>query len=361
MDLASKEAVLCLNRLFEGRAGAALVRWARMGRLPREVISGPAALEEAGFPRGGWSRVEEAMRTGWARRELDRASSMGIGVLALGEEGYPESLLELSDPPAALYVRGTRGIPLRPQGAVSVVGTRRASTYGLKVAMAVGERCAGSSLWTVSGGAMGIDGAAHQGALSKGGLTCAVLGNGVDVVFPADHRELFELVARDGCLVSEYPLGTKGSQWRFPMRNRIIAALSARLVVVEAPERSGALITASKALDLGREVWAVPGKIGEAQCRGSNLLIYDGAMPLVDLDLLFPPGEDRGSSRQVDPLEGAILQVMASEGDWTVDKLALECKIGAADLLSRLAILEARGLVYRSSPGRYSLSPGAGA
>lgn len=336
--------------------------WIEGGGVPSELSESPAAFLKCGFRKDLFDKLSRLYSSDWSDAEMERCAEMGVSLIFMGDGGYPQQLMGLKSPPLALYVRGSMGVPLDMGSAVSVVGTRRASRYGLEVAKALGERLGQAGLWTLSGGAAGVDRWAHLGAISAGGPTCAVLGTGVDVVFPASHGELFARISQSGCLISEYPLGTKGAQWRFPQRNRIIAALSGRLVVVEAPKRSGALLTAAFAAQLGRDVWAVPGRIGDQVCQGSNMLIYDGAMALVDLDLITGVGlsfrelrED--GSEKLDRLGQSILDLLAQKGDRTVDNLALECKIGAADLLCRLAILEASGMVYRSSPGRFSLSP----
>ncbi|EHM09578.1 DNA protecting protein DprA [Thermanaerovibrio velox DSM 12556] len=370
MDRDSMRAFLCLNRLFEGRAGHHLRRWVEGGGVPRDLLMSPKGFSQGGFKEDIFPKASSLFSSPWADREMERCHEIGVDLLFMGHGGYPGQLMDLKSPPAVLYVRGALRVPGSLGDGVAVVGTRRASGYALRVARCIGEFLGSRGIWTLSGGAEGVDGAAHDGALRSGGATCAVLGTGVDVVFPASHGELFRRITESGCLVSEYPLGTKGAQWRFPLRNRILAALAGRTVVVEAPRRSGALITASHALELGREVWAVPGRIGEPPCEGSNMLIYDGALALADIRLLDlsggsgaadGAGEDGAGCREasLDPVDGVILKLLAQKGERTVDNLAVECKIGAADLMSRLCVLEARGVVYSPSPGRFSLSPHA--
>ncbi|MCX7828472.1 MAG: DNA-processing protein DprA [Thermanaerothrix sp.] len=365
-DLDFMRALLCLNRLFEGRAGYHLRMWMEKGRLPQELLRSRGAFVQGGFREELFPKARSLFSSPWADEEMERCCGIGVDLVFMGQEGYPGQLMDLKSPPAVLYVKGTlRRVPGSLDRAVAVVGTRKASGYGLTVARCIGEALGSRGIWTLSGGAAGIDGAAHGGALSAGGPTCAVLGTGVDVVFPSSHGELFRSIAQSGCLMSEYPLGTKGAQWRFPLRNRILAALAGKTVVVEAPRRSGAIITASHALELGREVWAVPGRIGEAGCEGSNMLIYDGALALADIGLLGlggcpkkdEDGEADNKGKPLDPVDRTILDLLAQKGDRTVDNLAVECKIGAAGLMSRLSLLEARGLVYSPFPGRFSLTP----
>lgn len=312
--------------------------------------------------------LEEGLARQWADRELDRCRDLGVTVVTVDDEAYPDSLRRLPGAPLALYLRGT--FPSL-EGAVAVVGTRRCSTYGRRVAHDLGCRLSQIGLAVVSGGASGIDGAAHSGALDGGFPTVAVLGTGVDRVFPRGHEDLFRSIAAKGALVSEYPLGTEARPWRFPRRNRIIIGLASRLVVVEAPKRSGAMITARLALEASREVWVVPGRLGEGVCEGSNRLLFDGAFPLVDLDefvglngqrqlSLFDPPSLPAPTRslQLSEEEKRLYFILRDRGERAVDNLAAQGKMGAADVVRILSLLAARGLVYSSGPGRWSAGPG---
>ena len=192
---------------------------------------------------------------------------------------YPAALHELHDPPLAVFLRGALAeTPLpAPGGAVAIVGARRPTDAGLRIARRLGAFAAGGGVTVVSGMALGIDAAAHGGALDAGGPTVAVLGCGTDIAYPRRHRGLYERILKHGLAISEYSPGTAPAPWRFPARNRLIAALAATLVVVEARARSGALITADHALDLGRDVVAVPGAAGSSAAAGTNGLIKAGA------------------------------------------------------------------------------------
>jgi DNA processing protein len=208
--------------------------------------------------------------------------------------------------------------------------------------------------------------------MEGGGITAAVLGTGVDVVYPPEHRELFDRILEKGALYSEYPLGEKGESWHFPRRNRIIAGLASRIVVAEAPHKSGAMITARLAAEAGREVWAVPGRIDDERCAGSNSLIFDGAMPLADLDLLFgepaagaqrtlfddrcPAVPDRVGIPVLSETEKTILSLLSFRGDKTIDNLAGEAKMSAAEVFKIVSVMSLRGLVFSSGPGRYRLT-----
>ncbi len=335
-------------------------------------LDGPSLQAEVGLSEDARAFLSKLVRKGWAEEELDRCARLNVDVICCDDAHYPKSLWDLADPPIALYIRGSRrpGAP----AAVGVVGTRRPSAYALKTARKIGMGCA-HRLWDlVSGGALGIDGAAHRGVLDiQGGegATFAVLGTGVDRVFPAEHRGLFEEIRERGALVSEYPLGAGGEAWRFPRRNRIIAALCRRLVVVEAPTKSGALITARMALEMDREIWAIPGRIDEACCRGSNRLLFDGALPLIDLDDFFElyagqrslfEGEkislyaQEAGGVSLSESERVLLEFLRLQSGRTVDNLSDGCKMSAAEVLKALAILSANGLVYSSGPGRYAAS-----
>ncbi|NLU23600.1 MAG: DNA-protecting protein DprA [Clostridiales bacterium] len=207
---------------------------------------------------------------------LGDCERLGIHLLTLQDAAYPGRLKCIYDPPVLLYWRGR--LPLfDEEAAVAVVGTRRCTPYGLRTAESLGWEMTKQGALVVSGLAKGIDSAAHRGALRAGGMTAAVLGGGIDVIYPAENRWLYEDVERSGVLLSEYPPGTEAIGSHFPVRNRIISGLSLATVVVEAPERSGALITANTALEQGREVFAVPGPLDAPDSRGCNALIRDGA------------------------------------------------------------------------------------
>ena len=210
--------------------------------------------------------------------EILKACAKGkIHILTYRDAGYPARLRNISDPPMVLYYKGILPefdtLPL-----IGVVGTRQASGYGLTVAKRMGSQIAACGGVIVSGMAKGIDAFSMQGALSKGGMVIGVLGNGADVVYPAVNRSLFEDTMANGCLLTEFPPGTPPLKWNFPKRNRIISGLCCGVLVVEAPEISGALITARRAADQGRDVFVVPGNIDVATCKGSNALLRDGAI-----------------------------------------------------------------------------------
>ena len=229
-----------------------------------------------------------------AARELERVREIeGADVLVLDDGSYPQLLREIPDPPITLYVRG-RWQECLEAPSVGVVGSRRCSTYGQNVALMLARELASRGVTIISGLARGIDAAAHRGALEAGGRTVAVLGTGIDEVYPRDHRKLAaEILERGGALVTQFPLGTPPVAENFPYRNRIISGLSLGVVVVEAAENSGSLITARLALEQGREVYAVPGNVTSRNSFGTNFLIKGAGAKLVqqwqDVVAEFPP------------------------------------------------------------------------
>jgi DNA processing protein len=221
-------------------------------------------------------RVAEAIAAALPPRLLTQAVSLGVSVITHSDAAYPANLLPFADAPPLLFVRGA----LLPDDtfSIAIVGSRRALLYGRNQAAQFARAFAERRLVVVSGGAAGVDTAAHRGALDAGGRTLAVLGCGVDISYPAENRSLFaQIVERGGAVLSEFPLGTTPEPWRFPARNRIIAGMTRATVVIESPSDSGALITARQALDYGREVWAVPGPVDSGRSRGCHQLIQDGA------------------------------------------------------------------------------------
>lgn len=216
-----------------------------------------------------------------AERILLACDNLGIGVLTYADEAYPDRLRNIPDPPAVLYYRGT--LPdFDHEAAVAVVGTRHCTAYGLLHAKQFSKLMAASGAIVVSGGARGIDTMALRAALDSAMPVVCVLGCGADVAYPPENRFLFREITAHGCLISEYPPGTRPDRGNFPVRNRIISGLSLGVLVIEAPERSGALITATHALEQGRDVFTIPGNIGAKNCEGTNRLLREGASLVMD-------------------------------------------------------------------------------
>lgn len=324
-----------------------------------------------------------------AQRILGRCEELGISLLTIQDAAYPRRLLNIYDPPCLLYVQG-RLPAFDEEAAVAVVGTRSCTPYGVACAEKLGYGIARCGGLVVSGLAAGIDSAALRSALRSDGRAVAVLGNGLDVVYPRENQYLYQDVASAGCLISEYPPGTRPVGSHFPRRNRILSGLSVAALVVEAPERSGALITAAAALEQGRDVFAVPGPIDAPASVGCNQLIRDGAGLVSDAwDILreyegrFPeklcaPGQAsprpqvtgyqtekaepaRPAKPQVDPNERgltddqtALLRAMDGDTPMLVDDLIEQTGIPARRVLSALTLLEIEELVTQHSGKRYT-------
>jgi DNA processing protein len=262
-----------------------------------------------------------------------------IQCLRRRDPAFPRLLAAIHDPPATLYLRGSAGRELLDQPAVAVVGARACSSYGRSVARSLARDLARAGLVVVSGMARGIDGDAHRGALDGGGPTVAVLGCGIDRDYPAAHSELARRVVEAGLVVSEYEPGIEPAPWRFPARNRIIAGLCRATLVVEARERSGALITADFALEEGREVLAVPGEITSSLSAGTNALLRLGATPVTCVeDVLEAYGLERAAPLAVSlgPSAATILARLsdgALTGDEVVRASGIEAGAGAAALV----------------------------
>jgi DNA processing protein len=313
---------------------------------------------------------------------LTRATSLGLRVETWSGSRYPEALRRLADPPPVLFLAGHPEL-LGHEPAVTVVGARRATARARDVAERLGAALARAGVTVVSGLALGVDGAAHVGALRVDGQTVAVLGSGADVAYPRAHRRLFERIRRAGLVVSEFLPGTPAAPHHFPRRNRILAALAGATVVVEAGARSGALITVDHALDLGKDVWAVPGPIDRSVCAGSNRLLADGARPLVSIDefVAHVAGRaeaegfaDVGGARRDDPasslasaprrdppgdassptasLEERVLRALAADA-LLADELAERFAVPVPQVLALLTTLELYGEVVRLPGMRY--------
>ncbi len=304
------------------------------------------------------SRFAAFLRGFDERRERERLAALGVRYLGRSDAAFPPLLRAIHDPPPGLYVRGCAELDLLARSAVAVVGARACSPYGRHVARLLGRELAAAGLVVVSGLARGVDGEAHRGALEAGGVTIAVLGCGIDRDYPAAHAELAaRIVAGPGLIVGEYAPGVEPAPWRFPARNRVVAGLCAATVVVEARERSGALITADFALEEGREVFAVPGEITSALSAGSNALLRLGAAPLLgSSDVLDALGIEPPPPVAQELSEQAVLALAhVRETARGADELARAIGLDAATLATLLCELELAGLVsveegvYRAS------------
>jgi len=296
-------------------------------------------------PRTGrFARFREAFDE---RAERERLRLAGLRFLGRSEQQFPPLLAAIHDPPPGLFLRGAADPELLARPAMAVVGARACSAYGRQVARRLGRELAAAGLVVVSGMARGVDAEAHRGALEAGGVTVAVLGCGVDRDYPAAHATLAREITGRGLVVSEYGPGVEPAPWRFPARNRIIAGLCSATAVVEARERSGALITADFALEEGREVLAVPGEITAALSAGSNALLRLGATPLIRYEDAL---ESFGIMRieppppKLEPAAAAVLERIRAAAVG-VDELARATSLGAAEVAVAITELELAGLV----------------
>lgn len=324
-----------------------------------------------------------------ARQITENCRQKGIGILTFRDAAFPSRLRNVEDGPVLLYYRGN--LPdLDAQPVISLVGTRKATPYGLRIACMIAGQMAACGALVVSGGASGVDTAAMEAALNAGFSTVGVLGCGVDIVYPASNRQLFRRVEEKGCLLSEYPPGTKPDHWRFPQRNRIISGISHGVLVVEAPKKSGALITAHCALEQGRDVYVVPGNIDSAACEGSNALMMEGAQPVMsgwdlmqNYEAAFPQAvhkqqtpaapekeahanrsDKKGIDNPAKPPYSGLMDLLDSlsqdEKDLLsclgtepilMDEVIARSKIPAAKVLRTMTVLSLKGLVVMH-PGR---------
>jgi DNA processing protein len=325
------------------------------GTIERAWSASVQELRAARLDRTTIEALLEARRAVEPQREVERIKRAGVTVYTWDDPEYPDGLRTIDRSPPVLYVRGA----LAPQDelAVAVVGTRHASVYGREVAHSLGAALAQNGITVVSGLALGVDTVAHRAALDAGGRTIAVLGSGVDELYPAQNRALGENIAGQGAIVSDYALGTKPDARNFPPRNRIISALSRAVVIVEAGARSGALITAEFAAEQGRELFAVPGSILNAGSVGCNNLIRDGATPLLSIDdvLNYLDMERAGFQRAVraaipaEPDEARVLAELGSEPRH-MDEVVRAAGLPSAQVSSLLVVMEIKGLVRQSTP-----------
>ncbi len=334
----------------------------RFGSIEVAWNAGPAALRSTQLPR----QAIESLLYHRPRIDLDEEMEClerhGVRALSWESQDYPPLLREIDAPPPVLYVRGS--IVDADEFAVAVVGTRRASTYGKEAARVLVTGLVESGVTVVSGMAYGIDAMAHRTALEAGGRTIAVLGCGLDWVYPTKHRSLSKSIAEHGALVSDYPLGTKPEAHNFPPRNRIISGLSLGTVIVEAGRRSGALITLQYALDQGRETFAVPGTIFSGPSKGTNGAIKRSEAKLIEnvqdvlVELHLTHARQQQETRRVvgaTPAEESLLTHLSRE-PIHMDELVRRTGLPTATVSSSLALMELRGVVRRVDNTSYVLA-----
>ena len=355
--MTERESLIALS-LVEGLGAVTIRRLVDSFGSAAAAVEAPLGALEA-VPRVGRETARRIKRAAPAavREEMERTEAAGFTLVTMADPSYPEALKEIYDPPPVLYVSGE----LRPEDrfSIAVVGARRCSHYGRIAAEALAADLARAGLTVVSGLARGIDSAAHRGALRAGGRTIAVLGSGLDRIYPPENARLATEISASGAVVSEFPPGTGPARGNFPFRNRVISGISLGVLVVEAAERSGSLITARMALDQGRPVFAVPGRIDSPASRGTNNLIAQGAAIVRSADDVFEEfpyllGPQRDAPRKTLPdlseNERIVLAALSEEErpiDEITDSSGFSPSIVAATLLS----LELKRLVVQL-PGK---------
>ena len=345
-------------------------------RLLEELGGDPRAIFSAGARRlesvRGVGPVIRATLTGWREhfdleKEEKKIARAGVEFITANDAGYPALLKEIHDPPIGLYRKGgyTFGHPC-----IAIVGSRRTTLYGQAVARKFGAELARLGFCVVSGLARGIDTAAHQGALSVDGRTAAVLGNGIDIVYPAENLELFRQIAEKGAVLSEFPFGRRADKQSFAMRNRIIAGLCAAVIVVESDVDGGAMITARFAGEQGRTLFAVPGRIDQPSSAGCHQLIRDGAILLTGVDDILselnyldglrpaPMGEKpadvaAGRPANLTDEEAGVFECFRGGAILSTDALAEQTGLASAKLSAILMMLELKHLIAKRADGAF--------
>lgn len=386
--------------LVPGVGTAHFIRLLARFRTPTHVFEAPRGMVADLVGPKLADRIRQYADTNEAAQQEAAMEEWGATLITMENPRYPLRLAEIYDPPLLLFARGS--LPADQEPYVALVGTRRASPYGVRMAEKLARELAVRGITVVSGMAMGIDAAAHRGALEAGGRTVAVLGCGVNIVYPPQNAELMQDIIARGAVVSQFPMDMKPSKGHFPYRNRIISGMSLGTVVVEAPLTSGALITARQAAEQGREVFAVPGQAGTRNAEGPHALIREGAKLvervediLVELELPakclrsartdaleqidandkpksagVKPAASKSGSRDPEPvpepapkrasapqtpsdMEQSILAALSPDGSY-VDEIAASCRLSVSEALSSLTMLELKGLVRQFSGKRFA-------
>lgn len=354
---------LMLSRIDNTRPQKRLDLVMALGSVTKVFEADMEVLLRAGFTKEQYDYFHGDEIRAEAGNIIRMCDSKGIKILTISDDEYPELLKYITDPPLVLYCRGM--IPR--SNSIAIVGSRKASGYGIETARKMAFNLALSDICIVSGMARGIDTAAHTGALEAGGKTVAVLGCGVDVTYPPENSGLMERIAESGAVISEYPPGTPPSTFNFPGRNRIISGMSVGTLIVEAGMKSGSLITANYALEQGRDVFAVPGNINNYNSMGTNRLIKDGAKMVLDVDdildelsfgsspLVKKNRKTKGSrTHNLGTKEKKIVNALKIE-DLYDEELAEKTSIDLIELFELLLELELNGIVKKSINGKYML------
>lgn len=320
------------------------------GDLELAWRAAPVELAAAGLGLKVIERVIQARGKVDLEKVWAKIESQGIKILTWQDGAYPQRLKEIDQPPPVLYIKGDY-LP-EDMYAVSIVGTRRVTPYGRQITEELASFLSANGMTVISGLARGVDAIAHQTALKAGGRTLGVLGSGVDKIYPPEHRQLAEQMMEHGAIISDYAPGTPPDASNFPPRNRIISGLSLAVVVIEAGETSGALITAEFAAEQGREVFAVPGSILAPQSKGTNKLIQRGALPLLNVKDLMQAldltrmGEQKAARKIIpaDETEARLMSILGGE-PLHVDEIRNQTELPIAKVSATLALMELKGMV----------------
>ena len=351
MEISELKYWIAFNRVRRvGRARVAMLE-AHFGSLSQAWGASSAQLQQAGLDRRTAATAARSRSKIDPDAEMERVQQAGVTALTWHDDGYPPRLKEIYDKPPVLYVKGE--ILPEDERALAVVGTRRPMAYGREVARQITSDLAQNGLTIVSGLAKGVDGIVHRAALEAGARTIAVMGSGLDVMYPREHGELASQIAENGAVVSEFPLGTRPDSQNFPRRNRIISGMSLGTLVAEAPESSGALLTARHALEQDREVFCIPGSILTLNSRGGNRLIRDSAAKLVtcaddiieELNLTTIEYQiELAAFFPEDEAQAAVLKYVTFD-PIHIDEIIRNSSLASSTVSGALTMMELRGLI----------------
>ena len=344
-----------------------------------EIYDGENFWNEIGLTFPQQKKLSDLLiKNSFVNKEIERLEKFNAKFITAFDIDYPAKLKDLKNPPIGLYVKGlNKNVDLNFPSA-AIVGTRKCSVYGENTAKSIAMALAEAGIIVISGGARGIDTAAHVGSLAVNGKTFAIFGNGLDKIYPNENRNLFEKISENGALISEYPFGTHGSLWTYPERNRIITAMAGRTIIVESPINGGAMITAREAKNLNRELWTVPGRINEEVCAGTNKLLQDKSGVIVNINEFikeiygsfgqlnaqlnfeanFEGSEQKKSnslSASLSDDEKIIYSLLQRQSNRSIDNLIIESGLDLITVQDSIMMLESLGLVI-SNGGRYLAS-----
>jgi DNA processing protein len=351
--------------------------WLRLSKLELAPRRAASLIDKFGSPEAVFSATEAELRSveGLTGRSLEKLlaaepadldksldilEKKNIQMITFQDKDYPANLLQTIDPPIVLFTRGE--LKEADKFSVAIVGSRKASVYGKSMAERIAKDLSNRGLSIISGGARGVDAAAHRGALSAGGRTVAVLGCGIDICYPGEHKDLFDRIAENGAVVSEYSPGTPPEGWRFPARNRIISGISLGVLVVQAPLNSGSLITARYAQEQGKDIFVLPGNVDDLRNQGGHALIRDGATLVESADQIL---EDLGIQIEETPRpqltfafeslteeERKLVELLSLQPKH-MDQIILESKLSTSQVTGMMTMLEMKGIVKRVPGNAY--------